>query len=61
MAVLPDARLGNERLGSGEHGPRERSQALIKRDVHAIEQSGDLGVRTSIKRRRFPQACAVEV
>ena len=46
VAALPHAGLGDQLGVAGERRPRQRSETLVERDVHAVEQPGDLGVRS---------------
>ncbi len=61
LPALPDARLGNELRIPGERGARYGAEALVERDVHAVEEPGDLGVGTLVVRHRLPEPRAVHV
>jgi hypothetical protein len=61
VADAPDARFCDHVLGTGEHGPSEAVEVLLKRDVDGIERRGDLAQRPAVERPALPQPRAVQV
>ena len=59
--AAPGARLGHDVLGSGERGAGQRLEALVERDVHGVDESGDLGEVLAPVGLRLPDARAVGV
>jgi len=61
IAMLPNARLGDEVRIAGERGARDCAETLVERNVRRIEARRDLGVRPPEERGRFPEPCAIEM
>jgi hypothetical protein len=61
LSPLPDARLGDQRGIARERGTRDPAEALVERDVDAVEQPRDLAVRPPVVGLRLPEAGSVEV
>jgi hypothetical protein len=58
---LPDPRLVDDSLCSGQRGSGWRAEVLVERDVHRVEQVRDLVEVAVVERSALPEARAVQV
>ena len=61
MSPSPNARFGDELLGTRDYAAAEAAEPLVERDVYGVEQRCDLRVRTLVIRGRLPDPGTIEM